>query len=176
MEIWKTIEWYENYMVSNYGRIKSLSRFNSRTERILKLCKNKYWYLVCSLWTKQFRVHRLVASTFLWLDLNYTWNNLVCHKDDNKTNNHINNLFIWTHKDNAQDCVNKWRHSNQWKLWRLNSKSKKVNQYDLMWNFIQTFNSLLEAERVTWAFASNIWKCCRWDAKYAKWYKWQYCN
>ena len=46
MEIWKDIEGYDNYMVSNLGRVKSL-KFNK--ERILKPYKTEKGYLKISL-------------------------------------------------------------------------------------------------------------------------------
>lgn len=42
MEIWKDIEGYEGYKISNYGNVKSL-KFGK--EKILKPIKDKYGYL-----------------------------------------------------------------------------------------------------------------------------------
>ena len=39
MEIWKPIEKYPDYMVSNQGRVKSLK---NGKEKVLKCCKYKY--------------------------------------------------------------------------------------------------------------------------------------
>lgn len=109
-EIWKDIKNYEwFYKISNFWKVKSL-----KTNRILSLnTKNNYWHIYINFNHKWIRkhlyIHRLVAQAFLWLDIN---NNkmLVCHKDDNPANNNVENLFLWTHKDNVQDMIKKNRH------------------------------------------------------------------
>jgi len=106
IELWKDISGFENlYMVSNFGRVKSLDRLvncsrgtKSRLWRgkILKLslgCRRKHieGYLQCSLSSKgktyKVYVHKLVAETFL-LERNETVN----HIDGNKLNNYLSNL------------------------------------------------------------------------------------
>ena len=94
MEIWKDIKGYEGlYQVSNKGHVKSLNYRRTGKEGILKgrldkdgylrvgLCKNKK--------QKPFYIHRLVAKAFL-----PNPNNLpeVNHIDENKENNHVENL------------------------------------------------------------------------------------
>ena len=104
-EIWKDIKWYNNvYSVSNLWRIK-----NKKYNKILKWTITNSWYRCITLSKIPVRVHRLVASAFLWLNLKFTGNNLVCHKNDIRDDNRLENLFLWTHKDNAEDKVKKWR-------------------------------------------------------------------
>ena len=88
MEIWKNIESFEHYSVSNFGNVR-----NNMTGKILKprkhtngyarviLCKNKKHY--------DRYIHRLVAQAFI-----PNINNLseVNHKDENKLNNFVENL------------------------------------------------------------------------------------
>ncbi len=123
-EIWHNIEGYEGlYQVSNYGRVKSLSRpyknqygeFGNKKEFIKaqKLCsfdsstKEKSGYLVVNLAKddrgKWVRVHRLVAQAFLENPLNLLE---VNHKDGNKLNNNVDNLEWVTH---AQNCIHAWQ-------------------------------------------------------------------
>ena len=76
-EIWKNIEGYPNYMVSNLGRVKSLKRIIIITDgkkknikdRILKPRLNSNGYLCVSFSNnakvKPQYVHRLVAQTFI---------------------------------------------------------------------------------------------------------------
>ena len=63
-EIWRTINNFENYEVSNCGRVK-----NKKTDRILKPYDNGTGYLQIQLYNtdgiKAILVHRLVAEAFL---------------------------------------------------------------------------------------------------------------
>jgi hypothetical protein len=81
-ELWKTIEKYENYNISNFGRV-----INNKTDKIMKL-NNKGGYLNVSLVNSQnkkcFKVHRLVALAFID---NLENKSDVNHKDKNKSNN-----------------------------------------------------------------------------------------
>ena len=88
-EIWKDIQNYEgSYQVSNYGRVKSLSRVDSlghkRNEKILKSRKNRQGYYDVSLYKngkpKYCRINRLVAQAFIPNPNNYP---CVNHKDEN---------------------------------------------------------------------------------------------
>ena len=73
-ERWKDIDGYEGlYQVSDYGRVKSLSRQVDKThvyrERILKQVGDKNGYLKCSLnkngQSKELRVHQCVGKYFV---------------------------------------------------------------------------------------------------------------
>lgn len=87
-EIWKQID--DRYSVSNFGRIKSNY---ANKERILKPYKNRRGHLMVDLrhpnTRKTMQVHRLVAIAFI-----SNPNNLpeVNHKDEDKTNNCVDNL------------------------------------------------------------------------------------
>lgn len=114
-EIFKTIPWFSWYMAGSNGNIKRLwynvyykwkyFRYY-REEKLLKWAWNRYRHVKLN-W-KFLLVHRIIASAFLWLNL-YDKTKYVCHKDDNPNNNKVENLFIWTAKENSQDMVNKWR-------------------------------------------------------------------
>lgn len=124
-EIWKDIPWYEwLYQASNLWRIKSLDRYIKAWKsfwlhfykwKILKEWKDKDWYINVSLCSKTYRVSRLVAKTFLWLDINNS-KIFVCHKDDNVKNNNVDNLFLWNHQDNMDDRNNKNRQNKRIKF------------------------------------------------------------
>lgn len=64
VEEYKIIDGYEDYMISNYGKV-----FNIKRGKFLKLSKNKDGYFVVNLYKngklKHFRVHRLVAKAFI---------------------------------------------------------------------------------------------------------------
>ena len=94
-EEWRDIKGYEGkYQVSNLGRVKSLKNCKGNyREKILKLGKDKLGYLQVVLSKegkgKLFRVHRLVAESFIENTNNYPE---VNHKDENKSNNCVDNL------------------------------------------------------------------------------------
>ena len=109
-EIWKPIKNYENYyMISNKGRIKTISRYIVYREgttpafvkgKILKPSIRPRGYKHIKLLDKRdFDIHRLVAIHFL-----DNPNNLpaVDHIDGNKLNNNVNNLEWVSIKENNQ--------------------------------------------------------------------------
>ena len=96
-KIWKPIIGYENlYKINNYGEVLSL-----RSNKILKPNDNGIGYFIIQLCKngkrKNYLIHRLVAEHFL-----DNLNNLpeVNHKDEDKSNNFVNNLEWCKHKYN----------------------------------------------------------------------------
>lgn len=94
-EEWKPIEGFERYLISNYGRVKSLIG-NEKILRqyltdtgylIVKLCKNNKTY--------NRRVHRLVAKAFLTVDDD---TKEVHHINRDRKDNKYNNL-MWISKE-----------------------------------------------------------------------------
>ena len=73
------------YYISSYGNI-----YSTISQRILKPCLGREnGYLRVRLCGKNYRVHRLVAEAFIPNPNNYP---IVNHKDEDKLNNHIENL------------------------------------------------------------------------------------
>jgi hypothetical protein len=105
IERWKVIDIHHNYSVSTHGRLR-----NDKTNRILKPMNDKDGYHVVDLYIngKQTRVkiHRLVCLTFIYNPLN---KKCVDHIDNNRKNNHINNLRWAT---NSENQMNKKKLSN----------------------------------------------------------------
>lgn len=110
IEEWRDIEGYEGlYQISNLGRVKSLSRIaidrrgipHYVNERILKQAFDKNGYCLVGLHIngkiKSGKVHRLVASAFIDNPHNLPD---VNHKDENKSNNNVDNLEWCTPKYN----------------------------------------------------------------------------
>lgn len=110
IEQWKPIPGYEGYYeVSDYGNVKSLARIGKRKdgtpnpikEKILKPCVNSNGYYYLNLCkdgnTKNVRVHRLVAISFLnSSDLQ------VNHRNGIKTDNRLENLEWVSRSDNSK--------------------------------------------------------------------------
>lgn len=101
-EIWKDIEGFPKYKVSNFGRVKSLHK---NKELIMKLCDHYKGYKTIFLYKtdlkKDFKcfVHRLVAGAFIENHLDKPY---VNHIDCNKKNNHHHNLEWATEAENSQ--------------------------------------------------------------------------
>jgi hypothetical protein len=117
-EFWKWIKGYKNrYKVSNHGRVKSIERFCSTgpdsndtrrvRERILKPCLT-YGYFNVNLYSgtkasmKRKSVARLVLEAFEGPKPHPKLE--ACHRDDDRTNNHISNLYWGTSKQNKADA------------------------------------------------------------------------
>jgi hypothetical protein len=175
IEEWKQVVWYEGlYEVSNLWRIKSIKNNKWKyRELILKFWTNKWYYnvwLTINNKQKRYQVHRIVWLVFLWLSIENT-KICVCHKNDIRNDNTVENLFLGTHKDNIQDMYRKWRrwiNWMKWKLWKLNHKSRSILQYSKNLEFIKEFWSIREAERELWISRTNILYNCQWKTMESK--------
>jgi len=136
MEIWKTIENFEEfYEVSNLGNIRSKDRITSNKhfiKGIKRYPRNSNGYYRITLQKngkcKNCALHRLVAIAFISNLNNYP---IINHKDGNKLNNSIENLEWCSYKENAM-------HAHKNKLIKYNTNSVLENQ--------------------TYSFANEIWK------------------
>ena len=163
-EIWKYKKDYEgHYQVSNCGRVKSI-KFGK--EKILKQRKDKrgYYSVVLSKngIVKKYSVHRLVAEAFIDNTDNLPY---VNHKDEDKTNNNVNNLEWCDAKYNINygTCIER----------RSKKKSKPVLQYDLEGNFIKEWKSTMECGRNGYN-QGNVVACCQGKLKKYKGFIWRY--
>ena len=86
MEQWKKIDGYDNYSVSDMGRVR-----NDVTGTVLKCSLDTYGYQKVMLYPekKMMRVHRLVAIAFIPNPGNLPQ---VNHRNEDKTDNRVDNL------------------------------------------------------------------------------------
>ena len=132
MEIFKTIKHHPIYEISNKGTVR-----NKQTGDILKATphpnhnKNNMPYLRIELKRpkRKYFVHRLVAEAFIPNTQKYK---TINHRDENGTNNNVENLEWCSNKYN---CVY--------------SQGKKVLQYTLDGELINSYNSLMMAANKT---------------------------
>lgn len=176
-EVWQDIPGYEGlYQASTYGRVKSVERYvkYKRTSRyfpsvILQPSINAYGYYVVSLSRKLYKVHRLIALTFLPKQENCTQ---VNHKDEIKSNNFVSNIEYCTKRYNNLYGTRIDRAKTKQK--NHPKRSKPVSQYDLEGNIVKKYPSIKEAARQTGFPDTHIGGCCLGKHKTAYGFIWRY--
>ena len=135
------------YLISDDGRV-----FSVLSERMLTLQSNSEGYkrveLVRNGTSRRYLVHRLVAEAFIPNPNNYP---LVNHKDEDKTNNHVENLEWCDGSYNVTygTAVQRRVANTDYKYGADNPASKTVYQFDMSGNLIGTYSSTYEASRKT---------------------------
>lgn len=102
INIWKKIEQYSNYEVSNTGLVRRIGRdvplkmADNQGYKVVKLCRKGHK-------PRNELVHRLVAVTFIGPQPSASHE--VAHWDGNRSNNEVPNLRWATRQENAADKV-----------------------------------------------------------------------
>ena len=158
----KDVKGYEGlYAVTSCGKVWSY-----RNKKFLEPDISNSGYLRVSLYKngkmKHYSVHRLVAEAYIPNSENLPQ---VNHKDENKTNNCLQNLEWCDAKYNMNygNCITK----------RSNSCKKPILQYDLDGNFIREWKCASDVGRVA---SRNILHCLKGRIKSAYGYIWRYKN
>nr|AAL73479.1 endonuclease [Tetrahymena thermophila] len=124
-EIWVDIAGFENYEISNYGKIK-----NKINQNILKqtLRSNGYYQAMLRKNDKQYSkfVHRLIASHFIPNPKNLEF---VDHKDNCTTNNNISNLRWCSRQQNSMNQKKRKNSSSKFKGVCFDQNSNKWRAY-----------------------------------------------
>lgn len=179
VEVWNAMVAFEGiYEVSNHGRVRSLDRIvrgrwgpvfykgqlmsqSPDTSGYLQtaLCKDGVEY------TRS--VHRLVAEAFI---PNQDNKPCINHIDEDKTNNHVDNLEWCTYSENTNHGTRNKRVSTK----NTNGKcSKEVIQYTLDGKLVKIWPSISETGRHGFN-RSHVGRCVRGERKTHKFYKWEF--
>lgn len=180
-EIYKPIKGYEDlYEISNMGNVKSKDRIinctykgkpitkNLKGKQIVPHISSSGYYCVGlhkdNKITSKY-IHRLVAETFI---NNPNNKSVVNHKDENKLNNHIENLewCSYEYNNNYGTKRNRLRDSNLW-------RSRPVEMYDLNGNLIKTYTTLSSVKE-DGLDVGAVWRCCNGRNKTHKNYTFKY--
>ena len=165
MEIWRDIDGYEGlYQISDKGRVKSLKYGK---ERILRpgIDGSGYYFIILynDSVSKHFKLHRLVAQTFI---PNLYNKPQVNHLDENKLNNSVNNLEWATAKENTNYGTRNEKAGY--------SLSRPILQYSKSGEFIKEWRSASEVERLLGINHSHIIQSCKGKRKSAGGFVWRY--
>jgi len=164
MEIFKPIQGYANYEVSNLGRIKSLARIDNNKhyvkERIL-IPADTYGYNHVVLYNgkkKNYRVHILVAMVFMGFNPDGTSAGIIVdHKNNIKTDNRLDNLQLITPRKNLSKDKFRGNYTSKYigvswrkdsKKWRsrilINGKSKHLGSFKSELKALQAYQKALK--------------------------------
>ena len=120
-ERWHVIDEFENYAVTESGKVYSINPYLKCGLRLLsERTKDPNRYISVQLsknnHTYDFQVHRLVGKYFVD---GYFEGAEIDHKDRNKHNNHYTNLEWVTHQENLHRSYSTMGPVRNYKLWNL---------------------------------------------------------
>ena len=165
-EEWRPVVGYEGlYEVSNTGQVRSLDKYDSLgvfwIGKLLSKLKVGGYFMVKLRKDgiqKMCLIHRLVAQSFIPNPLNLPQ---VNHKDEDKTNNMVDNLEWCDAKYNMNYGTINRRRGESLGYGKDNPYSIPIIQYDKNGEFIKEWDSTMDVERELHIQHSNITKCCK---------------
>ena len=189
-EIWRTPiykgETYDNYQVSNLGRLINLNYRRTGKAKLMEPYEKGRKYLQVSLYKNGkedwIYVHQLVAETFLPNPENKP---CINHKIEGDEGKKINIVYL-----NEDGSVNNEKSTIEWVTAKENNNygtrnqrifekttngklSKPVLQLSLTGELIREYPSIKEAERNGFNHC-NICQCCNGKQKTHKGFRWEY--
>ena len=165
IEEWREIDNYPNYQISNWGNVKS------KRGLLKPSIKNGYYFVLLSKngKTKNFYIHRLVATYFLNNEHN---KKEIDHINTIRTDNRVENLRWVTKSENMKNPLTIEKCSK--KMMGKTLKSKPILQFSKQGDFIREWNSAMEIKRELGLNNFCINKCCRGLQYTSGGYKWLY--
>lgn len=146
-ELWKVVDGTNGAIeISTLGRVKS----NLRDGRILKTQKDKKGYLrvrvTINRIKKTYKVHRLVASTFIENPSDLPQ---VNHINGDKTDNRVSNLEWVNNYDNAHHAIEHGLWDRVYEASYINNANSRTPVYsvDSETGEVREFESVSQAER-----------------------------
>lgn len=171
---WRDIKGFSGYMVSDEGQVYSM-----KSNRLLTASKHVGDYRVVSLKGNKknhtLLVHRLVYEAFVG---SIPKGMQVNHKDENKSNNRLDNLELLTPKENSNYGTRNQRiveSNRQWRKARRKRFGRPVLQYNRDGVLIRKWEAIAEAEEQGFC-KTGIGRCCRGDMKTYKGCRWEYAD
>ena len=172
-EIWRTIEDYPDYQISNMGRVKSLKWGK---EKILNLSLNYKGYYQVGLRKdgkrKLYKIHRLIAQAFIPNPENKPQ---IDHINTIKTDNRVENLRWVTNKENCNNLLTKENYS-KCRIGNLSPSAKSILQFSLNGELVKKWDCMKDVERELGFYHQSISSCCLGKLKTANGYKWGYAD
>lgn len=186
-EIWKPIEGWTNYEISNQGRIRALERTAITEDGSSRICKakalkgskGKQGYICVKLVDGKRRerllLHRLVAQAFIPNPENKP---CVNHIDNNPSNNVVTNLEWCTHKENMDWMFIQGR-AKRTETWLKNldigiqPRRKRVKRIDPCSGEEVIYDGVNKA-KLDGFTASSISQCCNGIRHTHKGYMWEF--
>ena len=180
-EEWRDVKGFEGlYQVSNYGRVKRLSRTikayilyqenATLKQKIIKPSYNheKYLKVVLTRNNKKYNktVHRLVAEVFIPNPENKPDVNHIIPVTKDKCINRVDNLEWCTKSENTQHMIKLYRNNNGSTNRVYSTKgshvmAKRINKIDENLNIVCTFECVKDAIEDSGRSSSYFYKCLK---------------
>jgi hypothetical protein len=176
-EIWKSIKDLKGYEVSSLGNVRSIDRSIIGKDgvkqhfkgNIISKFKDSRGYIAVTLTYKnnykRFLVHRLVAEAFIPNPNNYP---CINHKDENKSNNNV---------DNLEWCTVKYNNSYGDRIKRIRYKTSYIiSQLDKNNNLIGIYRGIMLASKINRFEFASVQRCVFNKQHYSYGYKFRLAN
>lgn len=168
-EIWKQVDGFSDYEVSNMGRVRSFKLGKNGSILIPRKTSEKKPYPMVYIKNdegnnKLVKIHRLVALAFVTKPIGC---NIVNHIDGNKLNNVADNLEWTDNGGNNKHAYDSGLRKGPVRKFRTVIRITSENE-------IETYESLAAASRENDISDTSIRRACKGIAKTAGGYQWKF--